>query len=138
MILLHFCVCFCIATAHPIRNTLPLFSNRKCKSKTDKNTLVAANAWGNCRSDLSWDKEALPDRRVSIGQKPSFQFGRCDRQGSNTRCSRQGVSQLKSLSERVTPGICLCASTTPSTNSIQKSTTFNKVVLLRLSRHTTI
>ena len=72
MILLHFCVCFCIATAHPIRNTLPLFSNRKCKSKTDKNTLVAANAWGNSRSDLSWDKEALPDLRVSIGQKTKF------------------------------------------------------------------
>ena len=49
-----------------------LFSNRGCKSNTDKNILAAANAWGNSRSDLSWDREALPDRRVSIGQNPKF------------------------------------------------------------------
>ena len=37
---------------------------------------------------------------------PSFQFGACDRQGSHGQCSRLGVSHGKSLSEKVTPGIC--------------------------------
>jgi hypothetical protein len=51
---------------------IPSSLNHGCKTQTDKNHLAAANAWGNSRSDLRWNRKAPPDRRVSIGQNPKF------------------------------------------------------------------
>ena len=49
-----------------------LFSNRGCKSNTDKNILAAANACGSFRSDFLKDRDARPDRCPSMHQNPKF------------------------------------------------------------------